>query len=191
MPWGTHLCLFYETPKDLVDTHVAYFEAGLKSNEFCFWAVSAPLDVTSATAALKRSIPDIDRYLKTGQIELIPALEWYLPGAKFELKRVIRGWDEKLRKGLARGFVGMRACGDSFWTSTNYWKEFFEYERDLNTSIEGKKMIILCTYALSKSRSGNLFDVAGFTIAVLHGETGSGNSWKAPSLNTPSEKSRS
>jgi MEDS: MEthanogen/methylotroph, DcmR Sensory domain len=39
MPWGTHVCLFYETPQDLLDTAVCYFEAGLKSNEFCVWAV--------------------------------------------------------------------------------------------------------------------------------------------------------
>src|SRR5436189_2745720 len=99
MPWGTHLCLFFETQDDLIDAHTAYFEAGLKANEYCFWAVSAPLDVNSATAALQRSIPDIDRYLETGQIELIPALEWYLPASTFKLERVIHGWDEKLRKG--------------------------------------------------------------------------------------------
>jgi hypothetical protein len=25
MPWGTHICLFYETPEDLLDTAVYYF----------------------------------------------------------------------------------------------------------------------------------------------------------------------
>ena len=34
VPWGTHLCLFYETKEDLLDTAVAYFKSGLKSNEF-------------------------------------------------------------------------------------------------------------------------------------------------------------
>jgi hypothetical protein len=32
MPWGT---LFYESPQDLLDTAVCYFEAGLESNELC------------------------------------------------------------------------------------------------------------------------------------------------------------
>jgi hypothetical protein len=45
MPWGTHICLFYETPQDLLDTAVCYFEAGLKSNEFCVWAVSDPVSL--------------------------------------------------------------------------------------------------------------------------------------------------
>ena len=27
MPWGTHVCLFYETTQDLLDTLVPYFNA--------------------------------------------------------------------------------------------------------------------------------------------------------------------
>ena len=30
MPWGTHMCLFYETTQDLLDTLVPYFKAGLE-----------------------------------------------------------------------------------------------------------------------------------------------------------------
>ena len=29
MPWGTHFCVFYETPQDLLDTVVPYVKAGL------------------------------------------------------------------------------------------------------------------------------------------------------------------
>ena len=28
MPWGTHVCIFYETTQDLLDTAVCYFEGG-------------------------------------------------------------------------------------------------------------------------------------------------------------------
>jgi hypothetical protein len=51
MPWGTHVCLFYETPHDLLDTAVCYFEAGLKSNELCVWAVSDPVSLRQAEQA--------------------------------------------------------------------------------------------------------------------------------------------
>jgi hypothetical protein len=33
MPWGTHVCVFYQTEQDLLDTAVSFFEAGLKNNE--------------------------------------------------------------------------------------------------------------------------------------------------------------
>ena len=43
MPWGTHFCLFYETLEDLLEPLVSYCKAGLESQEFCLWAVAAPL----------------------------------------------------------------------------------------------------------------------------------------------------
>src|SRR5260370_21419629 len=43
VPWGSHLSIFYETREDLIDTNVGYFEAGLKNNEFCIWAISDPI----------------------------------------------------------------------------------------------------------------------------------------------------
>ena len=33
VPWGTHVCHFYETKQDLLDTLVPYFKAGLESKE--------------------------------------------------------------------------------------------------------------------------------------------------------------
>jgi hypothetical protein len=27
MPWGTHICIFYETKEDLLDISASYFEA--------------------------------------------------------------------------------------------------------------------------------------------------------------------
>ena len=45
MPWGTHICLFYETKKDLLDSAVSYFRSGLENNEYCVWAVSGPITV--------------------------------------------------------------------------------------------------------------------------------------------------
>ena len=29
VPWGSHICIFYETKDDLLDTAAAYFKAGL------------------------------------------------------------------------------------------------------------------------------------------------------------------
>ena len=59
MPWGRHLCLFYETKQDLLDTLVPYFKAGLESNEFCVWVGHQDrlLTMEEARAALGRAIP--------------------------------------------------------------------------------------------------------------------------------------
>ena len=172
MPWGTHICLFYETELDLLEANAAYFEAGLLANEHCIWALSDPVDVEGTTEALRRSIPDIDERLKSGQIKLVSGTDWYFQGGKFDLKRITGGWAEKIRAALAQGFAGMRLSGNAFWVGTSHWKDFPEYEHQLNRSIQGKKMIVLCTYSLSKSRTVDLLDVARvhqFTLARRNG----------------------
>jgi hypothetical protein len=87
MPWGTHVCVFYATKEDLLDTAVAYFKAGLKSNEFCVWAVSDPITEKEATDALRLAIPHFDRQHEAGRIELLKGTEWYLEGDRFDLAR--------------------------------------------------------------------------------------------------------
>jgi DNA-binding CsgD family transcriptional regulator len=101
---GAHVCLFYETTQDLLDTAVCYFEAGLKNNEFCVWAVSDPISRQQAEEALRREVPDFDRHLAAGQIELLAGNEWYLRGGEFDLQRITGGWSEKLSAALARGY---------------------------------------------------------------------------------------
>jgi DNA-binding CsgD family transcriptional regulator len=173
MPWGTHFCIFYESSEDLLDTCVAYFEAGLESNEFCIWAVSGSITEDDAKASLRRTIADFDRHLAAGQIEIVQGHEWYLKGNQFDLRRITGGWSEKLGSALAKGYEGMRVSGNAFWLETHYWKEFCAYEHELDQSLAGEKMIVMCTYALGASRAVDILDVARahqFTIARRNGE---------------------
>lgn len=172
MPWGSHICLFYETELDLLEANAAYFAAGLRANEHCIWALADPVDVEGTTEVLRRTIPDIDGRLKSGQIKLVSGTDWYFRSGEFDLKRITGGWTEKVRTALARGFAGMRLSGNAFWVGTSHWKNFLEYEHQLNRIIAGKKMLVLCTYSLSKSRTVDLLDVARvhqFTLARRNG----------------------
>src|SRR5438128_7968468 len=53
MPWGTYCCHFYQTQKELLETLVPYFKAGLESREFCFWLVPEPLIEAKVQRALR------------------------------------------------------------------------------------------------------------------------------------------
>ncbi|MEK6302037.1 MAG: MEDS domain-containing protein [Acidobacteriota bacterium] len=175
VPWGTHFCHFYETKQDLVDTLVPYFKAGLESNEFCVWVVSTPelITVEEAKGALAQAVPDLDRHLSEENIEVLNGLEWYLEKSVFNLERVMRAWDAKLKRALARGHDGMRVSGDTFWLAEKDWKDFFAYEKQLNESIIGQHMTVLCTYPLAKSGAAEVLDVVQahqFAIARRQGE---------------------
>ena len=159
MPWGTHFCLFYETRSDLLETLVSYCKAGLESQEFCLWVVAEPLTREDAKKALKRAVPELDRYLTEQTIEIVAARDWYLQDGTFDLKRVIKGWNEKLARASAKGYAGVRVTGDTAWLEKKDWKDFCEYEESLNQAIAGQRLAVLCTYPLAACGAAEILDV--------------------------------
>jgi PAS domain S-box-containing protein len=179
IPWGTHFCHFYETKEDLLDILIPYFKAGLENNEFCVWVVADPLGEEGARDALRRAIPDADRYLgaghieivphtsfpasrqqasPAGSIEIVPHTEWYLKGGAFVAERIINGLNEKLAAALANGYAGLRVnCVDA-WLEVNR-KDFIQFEKTLDEKLDGQRMIVLCSYPLSSSSAAEIFDV--------------------------------
>ena len=173
MPWGSHICLFYETKADLLDANAVYIKAGLDSNEYCVWAISQPITEEEAWAALRRDDPNLDDRAASGQIEILPGYEWYLKGDEFDSKKITSGWHEKLHFALDKGFEGLRISGNAFWIENNRWSEFRQYEQELDDSLEGRPMLVLCTYSLNASRAVDVLDVARahkFTVARRRGQ---------------------
>ncbi|KPJ66896.1 MAG: hypothetical protein AMJ45_03530, partial [Syntrophobacter sp. DG_60] len=122
-PWGTHFCLFYQTKKDLIDILVPYFKAGLENNEFCIWVTSQSLSEKEAKKAMRKAVPNFDRYLKRGQIEIIPYAKWYLKDGTFNLKRILNAWVDKLNQALAKDYDGMRVTGNTAWLEKGDWRK--------------------------------------------------------------------
>jgi PAS domain S-box-containing protein len=159
VPWGTHFCQFYRTKQDLIDILVPYFKTGLENNEFCMWITAEPLKTTSARAALKRAVPDLDRYIEKGQIEIMPHTKWYLLGGKFDDERVLNGWVSKLEQALERDYSGLRLTGNTFWLERNGWQAFTDYEAKVNNVIGKYRMLAICTYCLDKCNGADVVDV--------------------------------
>jgi hypothetical protein len=173
LPWGSHFCQFYRTKKDLLDTLIPYFKAGLENNEFCVWVTSDFFTKKDALAALKRSVPGFSEYLRKGQMEIFPYTDWYLKGGKFDLKRTLNMWMEKHDEALARGFSGMRVSGNPYWIDNKEdWDDFACYEAEINNVIGGTKLIVLCTYSLNKCGVVEIMDVINnheFALAMNQG----------------------
>jgi PAS domain S-box-containing protein len=159
MPWGTHFCLFYETKADLLEISVSYCKAGLESQEFCLWVVAEPVTVEEATRALKRVVPDLERYLADHSMEIVAAPDWYFPDGQFDLNRVIGGWNQKLAHASARGYAGVRVTGDTAWLKKKDWKDFCEYEESLNHAVANQRLAVLCTYPLAACGAAEILDV--------------------------------
>jgi hypothetical protein len=151
VPWGTHFCQFYQTKQDLIDILVPYFKAGLKNNEFCMWITAEPLKEQEAEEALRKALPDFDRYLERRQIEILPHDKWYLKDGAFNSDRVLNGWVDKLNQALAKGYDGLRLAGNTSWLGKRGWKSFADYEAAVNNVIGNYRMIAICSYCLDRA----------------------------------------
>lgn len=158
--WGTHFCNFYETEQDMLDILVPFFKTGLENNEYCVYITTDSLSIKEAEDSLRMGIVGLDQYLEEKRIEIITHKDWYLRNNSFDAKDVFMRWDEKLEHALSAGFEGLRINGNAAWLERNIWDTFIEYESALNEHINGKKIIVMCTYPLHKCTAADVLDVA-------------------------------
>ncbi len=173
VPWGTHICQFYETKEDLTDILVPYFKAGLENNEFCLWVTSCPLEIEDAKKALKIAVPDLDSYLEKGQIEVISYTDWFVTEGVFSSEKILNGWVEKLNHAFKNGHDGMRLSGNTSWLGNEDWNSFIEYKEKTDNLIGNYRIIALCTYPLTKCKVTEIIDVVlnhQFTLIKKEGE---------------------
>jgi C4-dicarboxylate-specific signal transduction histidine kinase len=172
MPWGTHFCHFYETAADLLDTLVPFFKAGLESDEFCAWVVSEPLTEREVWQALDRAVPRFDQYVADNSIEVLNARDVYLAEGEIDLHGIIGNWGDKLKRALARGYPGIRVSGNTAWLEQKHWRDFMDYEAELNHGIGEQPMLVLCTYPLTTTGAIEFLDVTSthqFAVAKRRG----------------------
>ncbi|WP_292391836.1 PAS domain S-box protein, partial [Methanosarcina sp. UBA5] len=149
IPWGTHFCQFYQTKEDLMDIIIPYFKAGLENNEFCLWVISDQLDEEEAKEALKVAIPEIDAYIKNGQIEIVPYTYWHVEEGTLGPKMVLNQLIEKTNKSLVSGYDGLRYSGNDFCGHDNI----------LDSFIGKYPMMALCTYPIDKYNAVEILDI--------------------------------
>ncbi|MGD0795875.1 MAG: DNA repair protein RadC [Dehalococcoidales bacterium] len=159
VPWGLHICVFYDNSHGLVDVLVPYFKAGLQNNESCIWITSETISKKEAEEAMGKAMTDFSQHLASGQMEIIPYIDWYLKGGVFNGKMVFNAWIDKLKRALASGYDGLRVSGDTAWVDRRYWTKFMAYEGEINQTIGKCHMLALCTYPLHKHGTSQVTNV--------------------------------
>ena len=173
VPWGTHICQFYQTKEDLTDILVPYFKEGLENNEFCLWVTSQPLEVEDAIEALEKGVPYLNVYLEKGQIEIISYTDWFLTEGAFDPERVLNGWVEKLTYASYNGYDGLRLSGNTSWLEKENWDNFIKYKEQADIVIGNRQMIALCTYSLDRHTVAEIINLSvnhQFTLVKSEGK---------------------
>jgi len=175
VPWGTHFSIFYETKKDLLEIVVPFFKAGLRANEFCLWIVanSELLTINEAKAVLYAAVPDFDRLLKNGNIEIVPYYKWFLTGRAVNVRKAIARFRQKVSEAANRGFSGTRLTGSPAWMRNNLRaRSFREFEKKFDGQLTREQMIAACTFPLRLSGAEDILNVARthqFAVTVRKG----------------------
>src|SRR6266850_40842 len=73
--WGTHVCLLYQTPTDVLEMLVAYVHAGLEAHEYCLIVTSPALMEGAVVHALRPRVPAVQDHVGRGDLALVAAHE--------------------------------------------------------------------------------------------------------------------
>jgi DNA-binding CsgD family transcriptional regulator len=159
LPWGAHICLFYETDQDLIDATASFMEAGLVGNEYGLWMLPDEISRDAAVVALRTAIAGFDDFSTAGAIEVQNTRDEYRAAAPFSFKDHI---DCHVAKALSCGFEGLRASGTALWIANRAWETYIQFEAQIDEALAGRPAMMLCTYKLSGTHAVDLADVAQF-----------------------------
>ncbi len=154
MPWGSHVCQFYQRKEDLLELLVPYFKQGLEKNDACVWLVG-DLTVDEARNALLAAVPDLDFYLAKGQMQILHYTELYTnPDGTVKHADTLCGEFAAMGSTVqASGFNGLRASGSVSWVENDdAMARFMEYETKVHCAIQDSRMMAVCTYPALVSR---------------------------------------
>ena len=157
IPWGTHLCAFYETDNDLIEIAVPYLKAGLENREYCMWIVPETISPARATSLLETAIPDFTLYLP--QLEILTFREFYLSNECFNCDNVLAKWRGMVERALTQGYEGLRILGCTSWIKKQHWQAFMEYEAAIDKAMATLQMIALCPYPLEKYSKHEILEI--------------------------------
>ncbi|NMO18368.1 histidine kinase [Pyxidicoccus fallax] len=159
LPWGAHFCQFYGDREDLVDSLVPYFKAGLDAHEKCLWVTCDPLRAEDAKTALRNAVPDLEKRLRTGQLEVLDHEDWYIRTGKTDAESTLRGWVDQAEQALTKGFAGLRLTGNTYWVERSDWDGFVDYEARVSKTFAGHRIIGMCSYCLGRCQPHDILDV--------------------------------
>ena len=171
--WGTHFCHFYDTAEDLADTLVPFFKAGIENREKCLWVTAEPFGVEAATSGLRNAVPNFDRYVAQGDIEIYHHEDWYHLSGAMNSDQLLDSWLGHAGNARDHGYAGLRLTGNLFWLRPDDWRSFADYEASVSPAFRGHHIVALCSYCLGKTDASGVLDVVRnheFAISRREGE---------------------
>lgn len=159
VPYGMHACHFYRNRDELIAATVPYFVAGLRSNERCLWVTAPPLPASEAVRTLRAAWDGVDDAIQAGALRILDFDQWYTSGARLNGLDVVQLWLAEEERALAEGYNGVRITGNTSFLKSGDWQTFMGYEQALTGSFNGRRIVTLCSYALTQCSDQQMREV--------------------------------
>jgi len=159
IPYGVHMCHFYERREDLAAALVPFFLAGLRSHERCIWITAQPLSAADAKRALREAGFDADAAIADGALTILDFSDWYAEKENLKGNQVVDLWLAEEQRALAAGYRGLRITGNVSFLKPRDWPVFMEYETLVNQAFQGRRIVTLCTYPNSCCGAAEMLEV--------------------------------
>ena len=144
---GYHLYHFYEDDEKLAQILARFFDEGLRKLEYCIWIPREGISHSRAINLLKKHIPDIEDFLLSEQMDIVPFETWAKnEDGTFDRNRLKNKWMSKYKEVMEKGFIMMRAVSDPSSLAKKHWDEFMDFEATLNDEANDMNLTAVCTY---------------------------------------------
>lgn len=146
-----HPCSIYETPEQLKQQFVPYLQAGLALGEACVYFVDEN-EPQFVIDAMREHDFDIDKYLESGQFQVIHTKDAHLKGEFFAEDKMLAYWNSALSDAKKNGFKALRAAVEMTWALSGKpgCDILAPYESRLTNLMIEKDASAICMYSRTK-----------------------------------------
>ncbi|MFB0514942.1 MAG: MEDS domain-containing protein, partial [Candidatus Bathyarchaeia archaeon] len=122
-----------------------YLKVGLENGEAGVY-VASDENPSQIREAMKRFGVNVEKYEKTGALQVFGYEDIYIRDGKFNVNTTINLWNKLYNEALTKGFKGCRVTGEmACFFEHNLVQELVEYERALHRVLD-IPIIAICAY---------------------------------------------
>jgi PAS domain S-box-containing protein len=160
VPWGSQLCVLYDTKSDLFNTIAQFFKTGLKNNERCEIVHAKDSGIDESTLADIPELAALVPYLTTGQLELPNRVR--LP---FEDR--IPSLLGKVKDTVDKGYEGLRIAGDVTGNGKEFWLESVQSRIESVKHLKGAPILGLSAYSINRLGASDIITLSNIIPYVF------------------------
>ena len=153
-----HLALFYRTVAEQRAVVVDYVSGGLQSDARCLY-IADEQDPETIEQWLRDGGIDVGRYLDTGQLVVVDAVEVYSEEG-FDPEETVDSFADIATDAVEAGFEGLRAAGENTWgfEATEDIEELMQFESNFEGDVTEMPVTAMCQYDIDQFTDATLAD---------------------------------